>query len=124
MRHQIDSNNPFAWEKVVLKLLETKKYDCQRPWVFNPSVDEFLAADLFIYVDDGRPIRPTNTLFWKTSRRWGLTCSCLGIKDASKKVQPTSQSLGPWYGTVTNTEEGVHRSVSQEIWDKTQRLIV
>ena len=109
---------------MVLKFPWTKKYDCQRPWVFKKRVDGFLAADLFIYVDNEWPIMPTNTLFWKASRRWGLTCSCLCIQDASRKVQHPSQSLGTWYGTVTNTEGGVHRSVFQDIQDKTKRLIV
>ena len=114
MGHQIDSNNPFSLEKVVLKLLGNKKYDCQRPWEFKQRVDVLLDAELFIYVDYGRPIRPTKNLFWKASGRWGLTCSCLGIQDASRKVQTPSQTMGPWYVTVTNTEGGVHRSVSQE----------
>ena len=83
-----------------------------------------MAADLFIYVDNEWPIMPTNTLFWKASRRWGLTCSCLCIQDASRKVQHPSQSLGTWYGTVTNIEVGVYGLFSQEIWYNTQKLIV
>ena len=46
----------------------------------------------------------------------------MGIKDASRKVQTPSQSLGPWYGTVTNTEGGVYRLISQERQDNSKRL--
>ena len=86
MGDRLYSNNPFAWEKVVLNLLGNKEYYFQRPWEFNQRVDEFFAAEIFIYVEDGRPIRPTKNVFWEASRRWGLTCSWLVIQDASRKV--------------------------------------
>ena len=37
--------------------------------MFNKKVDGFLDPELFIYVDDRQPIRPTKTLFWEASRR-------------------------------------------------------
>ena len=74
-------------------------------------------------MDDGRPIRPTEKLCWEASRKWGSTCSWLGIQDASRKFQPPSQATGPWYGTVTNTEGGVRGLISQEMWDNNRRLI-
>ena len=101
----------------------TEEYYCKIPWVFKKIVDGLLAAELFIYVDNGRTIRYTKTLYWKAPRRWGSACSSLGIQDASKKVQPPSQALGPWAGTVTNIKGGGHGLVYQEIWDKTWRLI-
>ena len=70
-RYRLGANNPFSWEKVVLKLPETEEYDCQRPWVFKKIVDGLLAADLFIYVNNGMPIGPTETLCCEASRRWG-----------------------------------------------------
>ena len=121
--YRLDSNNSFAWDRVVLKLPGTKEYDCQRPWVFNQSVDGLLAAELFIYVDESRTIGPTETLCWKASRRWATTCSWWGIKDAFRKVQPSSQALGPYAGTVTNSKEVLHGLVSQDICDETRRLI-
>ena len=99
MGDSIDSNNPFAWDKVVLNLPGTEGYDCHRPWVFNQSFDGFWVEDLFIYVDDGRPIGPTKDVRWEVSKSWGSLCSWLGIQDASRKVQP-SLSVGngtrPW----------------------------
>ena len=86
-------------------------------------VDGLLAAYLFIYVDDGRPIVPTKELFWEACRSWGSTCSWLGIQDASRKFQPPSQYQGTWAGTFTNTEGVVRGLVSQERWDNTWWLI-
>ena len=64
MGDQLESNNTFAWEKVVLNLLGNKEYDCQRPWVFKQRVHGMLAEELFIYVDYGWPIGPTEKLWW------------------------------------------------------------
>ena len=75
MGYRLDSNNTFVWEKVELKFPETEEYDCQRPRVSKRRIDGLLDADLFIYVDDGWTIKPTNTLRWKDSRRLGSTCS-------------------------------------------------
>ena len=72
---RLDSNNPFAWDKVVLNLPGTEIYDFHRTWVFKQTVDGLLAADLFIYVDSGRLIGPTDDLCWEASRRWDSTCS-------------------------------------------------
>ena len=123
MGDRLDSNNPFVWDKVVLNLLGSEEYDRHISWVFKQRVDGLLASDLFIYVDAGRPIGPTEDLCWEASRRWVSTCSWLGIKVTSRKVQPPLQAPRTWYGSVTNTEGGVHGLVSQEIWDKTRRLI-
>ena len=119
----LDSNNPFAWYKVVLKFPGSEECDYHRPWLFEQRVGELLDTDLFIHVEDGQPIGPTEDLCWEASRRWGTTCYWLGIKDASRKVQPSPQETGIWDGTVTNTEGGVHRLVYQEMWDKNWRLI-
>ena len=62
MGDRLDSNNLFSWEKLVMNLLGTKEYNCQRPWVFKKRVDGLLDVDLFIYVDDGRPIVTTENL--------------------------------------------------------------
>ena len=82
-----------------------------------------MAAEIFIYLDDRRRIAPTKTICWEASRSWGSTCSWLGRQDASRKIEPPSQALGPWDGTVRNTEGGVHGLVSLDIWDKTRRLL-
>ena len=91
--------------------------------MFKQRVDGILAAELFIYVNNRRPIGPNHTLFWEASRRWGSTCSWLGIQEAPRKVQSPQQAPGPWAGNINNNKEGVHGLVSQYIWDNTHRLI-
>ena len=59
-RHE--SNNPFAWYNVVLNLPGVEEYYCHIPLVFKQRVCWLLAAYLFIYVDNGRPIGPTKDL--------------------------------------------------------------
>ena len=62
--------------------------------MFKKRVDGLLAAYLFIYVNDGQPIGPTEDLCREASRRWVSTCSWLSIQDASIKVLPPSQARG------------------------------
>ena len=46
------------------------------------------------------------------------------MQDVSRKRTSPSQAPGPWAGTVTHTIWGrICRTVSQEKWDKTKRLI-
>ena len=47
---------------MLLNLPGTEGYDFHIPCVFKQRVDGLLAAYLFIYVDDGRPIGPTKYL--------------------------------------------------------------
>ena len=49
--------------------------------------------------------------------------SWFGIQYASIKFQTPLQVPVPWAVTITNTKVGGHGLVSQDIWDKTRRLI-
>ena len=88
MEDRLESNNPFAWENVVMELPGTEEYDYQSTWVFKKRFDGLLAVEFFIYVEKGWLIGPTENLCWEASIIWGSTCSWLGIQDASRKVQP------------------------------------
>ena len=79
MEDRLISNNTFAWDNVVLNFIGTKEYDYQWSWVLRKRVDGLLSKYLFIYVDNRRPIGTTEILCRVSSRRWGLTCSWLGI---------------------------------------------
>ena len=108
---------------MVLNFPGTEEYDWHRPWVFKQCGDGFLAMVLFIHMNYGQTIGPTDNLCWEAYRRGVSKCSWLSIKDASRKFQLPSQATGPRVCTVTNTEGGVHGLVSQNNWDKTRRLI-
>jgi hypothetical protein len=82
------------------------------------------AAEVFVYVDDGRPTGPMEFLTWQAGRAYDAGCTRRGVQDASRKRTSPSQTPGPWAGTVTHTDGGeVCGMVSQEKWDKTKRLI-
>ena len=78
-----------------MNLPGTKEYEYQWPWVSKQRVDQMLAADLIIYVDNEWPIRYTKKLCWEASMRWSSACSWLDIQEASRKFEPPLQALRP-----------------------------
>ena len=117
-------SNPFHWERVVFNLPGSKGYWADLPWVFKLRWDGKLGVEVCVYVDDGRAIGPTEFLTWMAARRYGSGCTRRGVQDALRKRTSPSLTPGPWVGTVTHTEDGrICGMVSQEKWEKTQRLI-
>ena len=49
--------NPFHWDRVVFNLPGSKGYRADLPWVMKIRWDSKLAAEVFVYVDDGRSPR-------------------------------------------------------------------
>ena len=119
-----DLSNPFHWDKVVWNLPGSAGYRSDLPWVMKLRRDGHLAAEIFVYVDDGRVAAHSEDLAWRAGRAYGAGCSRRGVQDASRKRTSPSQTPGQWAGTVTHTTEGrVVGMVSQEKWDRTKRLI-
>ncbi len=86
--------------------------------------DGKLAAEVLVYVNNGRPTGPTEFLTWQAGWAYGAGCSRRGVQDASQKRTSPSQTPLPWAGTVTYTDGGkVCGMVSEEKWGKTKRLI-
>jgi hypothetical protein len=86
--------------------------------------DKHLAAEIFVYVDDGRPTGYCRDLTWRAARAYGLGCLRRGIQDASRKRTSPTETPGTWAGTVTHTTGGsLVGMVSQEKWDKTKALL-
>jgi hypothetical protein len=116
--------NPFRWDRVVFNLPGSKVYGSDLPWVMKLRTDGHLAAEIFVYVDDGRTAGHSPELAWRTARVYGSGCSKRGIQDASRKRTSPMVTPGPWAGMVTHTERGsVVGMLSQEKWDKTRRMI-
>ena len=67
MGNRLDNINPSKWEIVVNNLPGTSTYYCCWPWVYKDISDRILSNDLFVYVDNGRPIWPTEEVFWEVS---------------------------------------------------------
>ena len=82
-----------------------------------------MGVEVFVYVDDGRAIGPTELLMWMAARWYSSGSTRRGVQDASQKRTPPSLTPGPWAGTVTHTKDGrLCGMVSQEKWEKTMRL--
>ena len=116
--------NHFHWDRVVFNLPGSKGYRSNLLWLMNIRWDGQLAAEVFVYFDDGRPTGPTEFLTWQAWRAYGAGCTRRGVQDASRKRTSPSQTPEPWAGTVTHADGGrVCGMVLQEKWDKTKRLI-
>jgi hypothetical protein len=117
-------SNPLHWDRVELNLPGSKGYRSDLLWVMKIREDEHLAAEIFVYVDNGHPTGHSLRLTWAAARVFAAVCSRRGVQDASRKRTLPTETPGPWAGTVTHTEGGcILGMVSQEKWDKTKLLI-
>lgn len=122
--NQHDSLNVFCWDHVLLNLPGMEDFDSSKPWVSKRRRDGSLAADLICFVDDLRPVAPTEKECWEASQVVSKTMARLGLQDASRKRNPPSKSPGPWAGIVVTTDgDKVHVSVSQKKWDRARAII-
>jgi hypothetical protein len=109
---------------VDLNLPGSKGYRADLPWVMKVRWDGELVAEVFVYVENGRPTGPTEFLTWQADRAYGARCTRRGVQDASRKCTSPAQTPGPWAGRVTHTNGGhICGTVSQEKWEKTKHLI-
>ena len=116
--------NPFHWDHVRLNLPGGRGYRSDLPWVMKIRADGLLAAEIFVYVDDGRAVVHLADLTWRAARAYAAGCSKLGIQDASCKRTSATRMPGPWAGTVTHTDGNqVCGMVAQEKWEKTRATI-
>jgi hypothetical protein len=122
-----DVSNFFKWKEVRLNLPGTPEYDPSMEWLAKVRENGWVAADLFIYMDDFRPTGPnTGGGCWRASRRAASTCNQLGIQDAPRKMREVSRSPGPWAGSMVYTydaEAGVWVLVSRKKWAEANRLL-
>ena len=116
--------NPFEWDRVILNLPGTLKYDCTRPWIYKIRKDGRLAADTKRFMDDLRNSAPTKQIAWEASTRIGKVTSWLGQQDAPRKRRPPSQTPGAWAATVVSTVDGVvMKFITQEAWNKAKARV-
>ncbi len=109
----------------MLNLPGSRGYRADLPWVMKIRADGFLAAEIFVYVDNGRVVANSPDLAWRAAWAYASCCARLGVQNASRKRTSPSETPGPWAGTVTHTDGGrVCGMVSQEKWEKTKRLVM
>jgi hypothetical protein len=71
--------NPFHWDKVVFNLPRAKGYWANLPWVLKIRWDGKLAAEVFVYVDDGRLTGITEVPTWQAGQAYGTGCTRRGV---------------------------------------------
>ena len=74
----LDIFNVFRWLVVKLNLSGMESYNPTLPWVFKFKKDSLITADVFIYIDDGRPLTITTWECWKTARKFCCILNGLG----------------------------------------------
>jgi hypothetical protein len=119
-----DETNVFAWSEVVANIPGSRGYAVGKPWVYKRQVDDCIASDVCIYVDDGRSTGNEEETAWRASSKFAKTASFLGLQDAARKRMAPSQAPEPWFGAkASTTYVGVFRSVANERWLKMKRIL-
>ncbi len=68
-------DNLFHWDRVVFNLPGSKGYRVDLPWVIKIRWGGEQAAEVFVYVNDGRPTGPTEFLSWQAGQAYGAGCT-------------------------------------------------
>jgi hypothetical protein len=112
---QNDPANVFRWDRVRLNLPTTQGYDPMIPWVSKRRKEGVLAADFFTYMDDMRPLAPSDLEYWQATSRVSSMCNHLGIPHAARKQRGPSTTPGPWAGSMifSHQSDGVKVLVTQ-----------
>ena len=119
------TTNPLHWSHVAMNLPGSNRYNPAKPWVYKARPDGEIAADFQMYVDDLRASGQMKEDCWQVTRLIGMRAAEAGIQDASRKRREVSQSPGAWAGSVLTTDNtSVGITVSQEKWEKTQRILL
>jgi hypothetical protein len=118
-------NNPFHWDWVQMNLPGSYKYDCGKPWVSKVWAEDMrITSDFVSFVDDVRPTGPSKKECRIAARQIGSMLNYLGIQDALRKRQDSSQTPGAWWGSVVQTDgEGVYVLAAKDKWIKAKALL-
>jgi len=116
-------NNPLRWDKIVLNLIGSKRFNPALPQVFKwNEVARKIAGDLKAYVDDLRAIGWSYEHAWQIARLVASKLQYLGIQDAARKRRIDN---GPWAGSIfISSEDRIQRTVSQSKWEKGRNYIL
>jgi hypothetical protein len=120
-----DPKNVFRWDVVRMNLPGSKDYNPSIPWVSKIRLEDGnIAADLFLYVDDGRLTGNSQDEVNQATRVATSRLQKLGVQDAPRKRRWGSRRPGAWAGSIVEaTNDGVYVTVLQEKWEKSQRYI-
>jgi putative hemolysin len=63
-------------------------------------------ADLFIYIDDFRPMAPSEQECWQAARNAGSMLNFMGLQEAPRKYRPGGMTPRTWAGYMAYTNDG------------------
>jgi hypothetical protein len=116
--------NPFCWSYVHLKLPRMENYDPTQPWVSRQRADGKIAAGAPRFVDDLRPVGPSEEECWEVTHTLASRYCYLGHQISSRKTRLPSQQPGAWAGShVVIHEGGIGVTCGSDKWAKGQRLL-
>jgi hypothetical protein len=120
-----DRKKIFRWESVQMNLPGLSSYDPRLPWVSKIRInDGSIAANLIIYIDDGRVTGNNEAETDEATRIATSRLQKLGIQDAPRKRRWALRRPRAWAGSIVETrDDGVFVTVSDEKWEKSQRYI-
>jgi hypothetical protein len=104
-----------------MNLPGSNEYDLLLPWVSKICLEDGnIAADLFLYVDDGRLTGNSRDEVKQATRVATSRLQKLGIlQDAPRKRRWGSRRPGAWAGSIVEaTNDGVLVTISQAKWEK------
>jgi hypothetical protein len=122
--NHLDENLAFQWERIELNLPGDPLYGPTRPWVSKRRKDGPIASDILSYVDDLQSIGASKELCKQATKRIASVVNYLVMQDAPRKRRTPLKTPGAWAGSLVSTDDnGVHASVSEERWAKTQAIL-
>jgi hypothetical protein len=76
------------------------------------------------FVNNSRPSGPTKKDTWDAARKTASTLAYLGLQDAPRRRQDSSQTPRAWAGVVVHTNAGsMSVLVLQDKWDKLKSML-
>jgi hypothetical protein len=115
--------NVFGWTCVERNYPGSSTYRPERPWISKRTAEGYIAPEVLDYVDDNRTTGHDYETAWRASTQLAKGYSFLGIQDATRKRRTPTTQPGPWAGMIVRTDGSVKKTVSQDWWDKTKKVL-
>jgi hypothetical protein len=94
------------------------------PWVSKVRCDDSIAAGVPRFVDDLRPVGPSEEECWKVAHLISTRYSYLGLQVSTRKTRPPSQQPGAWAGThALILPDGIGVTCGPDKWTKAQHML-
>eukprot|EP00978_Attheya_sp_CCMP212_P046767 scaffold410750_cov28-Attheya_sp.AAC.1 len=109
---KMNAANPYRWDRVSLNIPGQMNYDPKLPWVAKVRLDGQIAAgDIFIYIDDLRPVNDAEGSCW------------MHVRVLHEKGDPHHRRVEPgqtrakvrWIRDALDRKEGVDRKELEHI---------